>query len=312
MLEALLDGLNHEQAAVRRDVARVLGMLDETRALDALRRRYQVEPDADVRTVIAWAGRRLHEAQQAGYDTLNALYRYFNVDRELAQVREEAEIAMMRQLEQGLDTDLRRQLEDASKRRIGLTLAAGLGGTLLAGPLAGLAAARTAVGPGPADAARGFEPRPQIGTQRTPATRPTSDDISVWVKRLRESLAPAAREQAALELQHLNNPAALPYLAAAFALDPADKVRNAAQRAGKVLYWSALYWAMEQDGSLAAEIERRAVALRDALSAERAAQRGPRPGSDGGTIGSAPDPQTDVSEILRRAQLERARRKHQD
>ena len=306
MLEALLEGLNHDQAAVRLDVARVLGMLDETRALDALRRRYRLEPDTDVRAVIGWAGRRIYEAQQAGYDTLNALYRYFNVDRELAQAQDEAEIAMLRQLEQGLDNDLRRQLEDAGKRRMGFTLAASLGGTLLAGPLGGLTAARMAMGSGALDASSGFDPRPHIGTQRTPATRPTSDEISVWVRRLRGSLAPAAREQAALELAHLNNPVALPYLAAAFALDPADKVRDAAQRAGKVLYWSALYWAMEQDGSLAAEIERRAAALRDALAAERAASGAPRaaPGAE-----PAPDPQTDVSEILRRAQLERARRK---
>jgi len=309
MLEALLEGLDHDRAPVRLDVARVLGMLDETQALDALRRRYRLEPDANVRAAIAWAGRRIHEAQQAGYDTLKALYRYFNVDRELEQVRDEAEIAMLRQLEQGLDNDLRRQLEDASKRRMGTTLAASLGGTLLAGPLGGLTAARMTMGSGLLAASDGFDPRPHIGTQRTPATRPTSDDISVWVRRLRGSLAPAAREQAALELEHLNNPAALPYLAAAFALDPADKVRDAAQRAGKVLYWSALYWAMEQDGSLAAEIERRAAALRDALAAERAASGAPHSGPGAGAAEPAPDPQTDVSEILRRAQLERTRRK---
>lgn len=233
MLEVLLNGLQHHQATVRLDITRVLGMLDETRALDPLRDRFQVEPDESVRAAIAWAGRRVHDAQQAGYDTLNALYRYFNVDRELAKVRDEAELAMLRQMEQGLDTDLRRQLADASKRRMGMTLAAGLGGAMLAGPLGGLAAARMTMGAGPLDASTGFDPRPHIGAQRTPATRPTRDDITVWVKRLRESLAPAMREQAALELEHLNNPAALPYLAAAFALDPADKVRDAAQRAGR-------------------------------------------------------------------------------
>lgn len=309
MLEALLKGLNHDRPAVRLDVARVLGMLDETRALETLRERYHAEPDENVRAAIAWAGRRLHDAQQAGYDTLNALYRYFNVDRELAKVRDEAELAMLRQMEQGLDTDLRRQLEDASKRRMTTTLAAGIGGAMLAGPLGGLAAARMAMGSGPLDASTGFDPRPHIGSQRTPPTRPTSDDISVWVKRLRESLAPVAREQAALELQHLNNPAALPYLAAAFALDPADKVRDAAQRAGKILYWSALYWQMEQDGTLAAEIERRVAALHEALSAEQAALAAQYHASETGNLESEPDPQTDVSEILRRAQLERARRK---
>ena len=302
MLETLLGGLSHAQPAVRLDVARVLGMLDETRALDALRQRYHVEPDPAVRAVIVWAGKRLHEAQQAGYDTLNALYRYFNVDRELARLADAAETEMLRQLEQGLDTDLRTQLEQAGKRRMGFTLAAGIGGTMLAGPLGGLAAARMAMGPGPDVASSGFDPRPQLGTQRTPATRPTSDDISVWVKRLRESLAPAAREQAALELSQINNPAALPHLAAAFALDPADKVRDAAQRAGKILYWSALYWAMEQNGSLAAELERRAVA-----SGTRPAPGGAPPAAPG----SADFPQSpaDVSDILRKAQEERARRK---
>lgn len=49
MLEVLLKGLDHADAAVRLDVARVLGMLDETRALEPLRRRYEIEPDANVR-----------------------------------------------------------------------------------------------------------------------------------------------------------------------------------------------------------------------------------------------------------------------
>ena len=129
------------------------------------------------------------------------------------------------------------------------------------------------------------------------------------MKRLRESLAPAAREQAALELSHLNNPAALPYLAAAFALDPADKVRDAAQRAGKLLYWNALYWQMEQDGTLQAEIERRAAALRAALPQHDASHGAPRLDKGIGGGNSESDVQTDVSEILRRAQLERARRK---
>src|SRR5690606_682092 len=309
MLEVLLKGLDHADAAVRLDVARVLGMLDETRALEPLRRRYEIEPDANVRAVIAWAGRRVYEAQQAGYDTLNALYRYFNVDRELARVQDAAEQALLRQLEQGLDTGLRQQLEKASKRRMGLTLAAGIGGTMLAGPLGGLAAARMAAGTGPLEISPGFDARPHLGTRRTPATRPTNDDISVWVKRLRESLAPAAREQAALELSHLNNPAALPYLAAAFALDPADKVRDAAQRAGKLLYWNALYWQMEQDGTLQAEIERRAAALRAALPQHDASHGAPRLDKGIGGGNSESDVQTDVSEILRRAQLERARRK---
>ena len=65
MLEVLLNGLQHHQATVRLDITRVLGMLDETRALDPLRDRFQVEPDESVRAAIAWAGRRVHDAQRA-------------------------------------------------------------------------------------------------------------------------------------------------------------------------------------------------------------------------------------------------------
>lgn len=299
MLTALIEGLSHARPEVRLDVARVLGMLDETRALEALRARYPAEPDPTVRSAIAWAGRRLHDAQQSGYDTLNALVRYFNVEREVAQPFDAAEAETLRQMEHGLDSDLRQQLEQANKRRMGLTLAAGLGGTVLAGPLGGLAAVRMTMGAGPLAASSGFDPRPPIGSQRTPATRPTSDEIGVWVTRLRTSLAPAAREQAALELAQINNPAALPHLAAAFALDASDKVREAAQRSGKILYWSALYWQMEQDGTLAAEIERRVAAARPVMS----------PPKSHAALGAPPDSPGDVSEILRRAQEERARRK---
>jgi len=306
MLDALINGLNHSQPAVRLDVARVLGMLEETRALPALRRRYQDEPDAAVRTVIAWAGRRLYDAQQAGYDTLNALWHYFHIDRELERMVDDAEAELLRRMEHELDSDLRRQLEESNRRRLGLTLAAGMGGMVLAGPLGGLAAARMAIGSGTAGAPSEGGARPAIGLQRTPATRPTNDDISVWVKRLRESLAPAAREQAAVELAQINNPAALPHLAAAFVSDPADKVRDAAQRSGKLLYWNALYWAMEQDGSLQAELERRFAALGKAPSPGGGPSAG---GSHDAPAPQAAPPQTDVSEILRRAQEERARRK---
>lgn len=301
MLETLLGGLSHAQPAVRLDVARVLGMLDETRALDALRHQYHVEPDPAVRAAVVWAGKRVYDAQQSGYDTLNALFRHFNVDRALGQAASSAEAEQLRYVRQGLDADLQAQLEGANKRRMGLSLAAGLGGAMLAGPLGGIVAARMAMGSG-SGAAPGIDFRSQRVTQRAPAARPTADEIGVWVKRLRESLAPAAREQAALELSQINNPAALPHLAAAFMLDPADKVRDAAQRSGKILYWSALYWAMEQDGTLAAEIERRAAALGVTLPPE-----GAPPAVPGST--SAPEPPADVSDILRRAQEERARRK---
>ena len=40
--------------------------------------------------------------------------------------------------------------------------------------------------------------------------------------------------------------------------DPA--VREAAQRAGKLIYWNAIYWEMEQSGAIAEEIQKRIAA----------------------------------------------------
>jgi len=64
--DTLLQGLTHPDAAVRLDIVRVIGMVEETQALDRLRALYPVENDEAVRRAMAWAGQRLHLARQAG------------------------------------------------------------------------------------------------------------------------------------------------------------------------------------------------------------------------------------------------------
>jgi HEAT repeat protein len=313
-MEILLGGLENPEAAVRLDVARVLGMLDETRALEKLRERYHMETDTAVKEAIAWAGRRLYQAQQAGYSTVDELFRYFGIDREIENMPDATEAEMMKKLQDNLDRDLLSLQQRAAKRKAGMAAAAAIGGMMMGGGAMGMMALTGAMQPGAETASSSMDGRPQIGTKRAPAVSPSNASIDIWAKRLRDAPMPEAREQAALELAQLNNPKALPFLAAAFVSDSAPKVRQAAQRHGKVLYWSVVYWEMEQDGSLAEEMARRAAAIGktiktpgtaagDAPLASPATAASPKPSP------AAEPPPVDVAEILRKAKEGREARK---
>jgi hypothetical protein len=312
-LEVLVGGLDNPQPAVRLDVARVLGMLDETRALEAVRERYKVETDPTVHNMLAWAGKRLYEARQAGYLTLEELLQYFGVNREIENMPDPDEAEMMQQLKDNFDMEMVQMKNRANKRQMGMAVAAGIGGAMLGGAATGAVAFSGALSAGAGVASSNMGPRPQIGTSRAPATAPSNVDISIWVRRLRESSEASKREQAAIELGQLNNPAALPHLAAVFVSDPSPQVREAVQRFGKVLYWGAIYWEMEQDGSLAKEIEQRARAIgKIKQKPDTAVPGAPGTTASQSTFGASPpppQPDVDVTEILRKAKQARASRK---
>jgi hypothetical protein len=316
-LDVLISGLNNPQPAVRLDVVRVLGMLDETRALEPLRQCYKVESEAAVRSAIAWAGKRLYGAKQAGYSTVEELFQFFGVYREIENMPDDAtEAELMQEMQRKLDADILQMKQRSNRKQLGMAAAAGLAGYAMGGVMMGTRMTSDALSVGAGMASSSMEGRPQIGTQRTPATAPSNAEIGVWVKRLRESKNPAQREQAAIELGQLNNPAALPYLAAAFVGDPSPQVQQAAQRFGKQLYWSAIYWDMEQTGELQREIERRAVALGKNIAKPPARPPGSADAADDTNTFSAgaqpapdqPDPE-DVREILRQAKAARKKRK---
>ena len=293
-LHELIAGLDHPEPVVRRDVARVLGMVEETRALDALRQRYPTETDPDVQAALSWAGKRLFAAQQAGHTTVDAICQYFGIDREISRSPDAAEAEMLDRMQSALDDDLRDMRNRAGLRRAGLAVAAGLGAGLRPvrcgherrGKLADAVLRRGLVRLGG---------RPPLGTQRTPAMAPASTDERVAAPAARSRRQ--ARERAALELAQLNNPRRC-LLAAAFLDDPSPEVRAAAERHGKALYWNAIYWAMEQDGSMAQEIARRTEAMGKTTAAPADA-----PASSGPAAQPPPPepPPADVSEILRKA-----------
>ncbi len=305
-LENLIANLHNPHPAIRIDVARVLGMLDEARALKAVGDAYKQETDPDVRAVLAWAGKRLYAAQQAGYSTLDEIFRHFRIDNEIDNAAPEAEQEMIRKLQSDLDAEMIRMQDDAARRKIGSAVAMGLAGAVLGGASMGMGMAMSAgVTPG-ADvlSSNMSSSRPETGLKRIPAAMPSTADIKVWVKRLRESPNAADREKAAVELLTLNNPAALPFLGSAFMSDPSPQVQAAAQRTGKLLYWGVLYWTMEQDGSMAEEITRRAAARGKTIPNDVKSAAAPPP-----TQPEAPTrSEQDISAILRAAEAGRKRR----
>jgi hypothetical protein len=190
----------------------------------------------------------------------------------------------------------------------------------LGGVGTGLTMMAAGLAPGADRVSSGMDGRPQIGLTRTPPTAPSNTDIAVWIRRLREGQLPEQREQAAIQLCELNNPKALPHMAAVFIHDDTPKVQQAAQHYGKILYWRAVYWEMEQDGTLAEEMMRRAAAIGKTLKTPKtgAASMGgtlpPPPGASQGQANPAQaakpeEPPVDVGEILRKAQQAREQRK---
>jgi len=291
IVDNLIANLKNPQPAVRLDIVRVLGMVEETQALDPLRERYREETNPALKEALLWAGRRIYAARQNGFSTVEAIFQRFGVYHELERREEEGEARLLKKLDDNLRLEMVRRQRDASQKKTNMAVAAGLAGAVVGGM--GTTVMTSMLQAGAEVASSNLEAQPLIGSSQAPAIKPTSVGISRWVTRLHEGDDALMRKTAAHELFTLNNPAALPHLAHAFLTDPAPEVREAAERAGKLLYWNTVYWEMEQDGSLAREIEQRKAASGSAAPS-------PAP--------PAPAPQEDVAEILRRAEEARRRR----
>lgn len=300
--EILINNLNHSGANVRLGVARVIGTVEETAALDALRAHYDTEQDLDVRSAILWAGRRVKAAADRGYTTLDALFTHFGIFKELRELGDPDEAAKLRSIQSQFENDLLRQtLQDQERlitrnaQQTGLSLLLGSSGGLIG---AGLGAGSTTpmVDFGPSGPSR-----TEIGAKRAPATMPTKADISRPLNKLRESHDPSERRRAVIQLGELNNTAALPYLAEAFVADADDEVKQMAERWAKLIYWGAIYWRMEQEDTLEQMMREKAAAMRE--------QNNLTPDQSLPIQHTPLQQQEDLDDILRRAEERRKRRK---
>ncbi len=108
--------------------------------------------------------------------------------------------------------------------------------------------------------------REQLSKERTPAPRPSTTDVSIWIRRLQGDPDPEVRKSCAGEIAAHNNITALPFLVSNYFTEPEDRVKAAIEHHSKILYWNAVYWQMSQDGSLEQEMDVRLTAMMAATS----------------------------------------------
>lgn len=290
----LIANLQNPQPAIRLDVIRVLGLVEETAALDALRERLTAETLPELKEAVLWAGRRIYAAAGRGHSTQASIFQHFGIDREIAQTQDDPEADLLRQLDESLQLEMLHRQRDAAQRKTNLAAGAlAVPGPTMGGLLqAGADVASSNLG----------DTRPQTGVSRIPAIRPASTEISLWVTRAQTAPEAGMRLTAIQQLREINNPAALPRLAEIFLSDQDAGVRQAAEAAGKHQYWNAVYWHMEQDGTLAEAVAARKAALGGPASSQQA------PVTPAGAASPPAAEQENVADILRRAEAARQRR----
>jgi hypothetical protein len=303
ILENLLSGVHHVEPMQRLNAVIVLGTVDEVEAIPTLIECFKSEREPDVRQALTWAGKRLQTVRQSGYSTLGAIIQHFRIDRALAADEDEREHRLLDQMK------CKAEMEHIQRQDSNLKDS--LTSTAVSTALFGITGFMSSMGSAASSGANFISSnmgndRPQHGSQRIMPTRPTDSDVRIYVRRLQQEKDPAKRATAAQNIARLvNNPAALPDLAAAFIDDPAQTVKEAAQQAAKEIYWNAVYWEMEQDGRMKAEIARRGGAGEATSSASSAS-------SPSNQLNPSLPPQpkaTDIAKILKKAEAQREKRK---
>jgi HEAT repeat protein len=290
-LQQLLDGLRANDPETRLRSAQIIGTLDEVAALETLAAQANAENDARVKEAIYWAGKRVFAAKQSGYSTLEAIIQYFHIDYEFAAPASVDDANMLR-LKHEMEMRALKDEEASARRQAATKLMAG---TFLTLP--GLMMSRPMIPQSGDNLNASFDKHLNAKKSRAMPTKPSDGAIKILVNRLLNDANNDKRASAAVDLAAVvNNPAALPFLAHTFIKDYTVQVREAAQRSAKLIYWNAIYWEMEQNGTMAAEIEKR---------------RGDPPPAPSQTLAAPPvaPPQPSVDEILRKAEAARRKRR---
>ncbi len=229
----LIQMLYHQDAGIRRQAALVVGMVEETSALMALEQRVREESDSNIKKIIMWAGNRVQHAEQRGFSTIDAIFDYFQINRELSSGidPEEAEL-------------LRHQAMNQSNGTSG-----GILGDIRLGSMMTADSIKTGN--------LGKRDSDKRSLLRLLPTEPSDIDISVRIKRLMDGSDMKRQKNAAIELRDINNPQALPYLALVFYRKENLEINDYIEHTGKVLYWNINYAAIEKNGRLKLEIAKR-------------------------------------------------------
>ena len=290
---------------------RLVGLVEETTLFDAVRAAYMNAANDDVKLAADWAGRRLHAAKQRQHTTLDAIFDFFGIDREIANSGTEEEERLLKDLDAQMQNEMMRRNQDAAGKKLMWSAGAAALGGMVGGAAVGGMMFNSGMAAGADMASSNISGQRIEGmsTQRAPAPRPSDLDVRVWVKRLRSDANPDKRRGAAMELASMNNPTALHHFGMAFQHETVPAVQAAIEQYGKVLYWKQAYWQLTEDGTIEAEVSKRRAAkpppkAQTTPLSHTAADTGP-------TDTPQRDEREDIAKILKQAEAKKrqARRK---
>lgn len=260
--DMLIQNLKSVDSQTRLQAVQIIGLVEETLALPALRTRHSQETDPTIKQTIEWAGKRAFTAQQQGRGTLDSLFQHFGVNKVIASYVPPEEEEAMKRMQAQMDQDMARLRQQASRSQLTNAAIAGAVGAAVGGGMMGASMA------GQQMLQRTFaddsEKKGQDGfwKDRVPAMIPSTMDISMMMKRVQNAALPAnQRIQSIVDITSINNVQALAPFAALFTMENVITVKEALEKYGKILYWQQVYYTMEKDGSLQQEIDRRLEAL---------------------------------------------------
>src|SRR5687767_741137 len=97
--EKLVENLNNPKVQSRMASVFILGMVDEVRAIDALRKRYDRESNHQVKQAMQTVGGQLAKLKREGYDTVEAICEHFHINRELQSLAAKDEDAKIKDIQ---------------------------------------------------------------------------------------------------------------------------------------------------------------------------------------------------------------------
>ena len=273
----LVQMLYHQEIGIRQQAALIVGMVEETSALVALEQRVREETDANVKKTIMWAGNRVLQAEQRGYSTIDSIFDYFHINRELASGIDPEEAELLRH----------ESMIQSSAHRGGILGDIRLGSMMTADSIQ--------------TGHLGKRSENKKALLRQLPSEPSDIDISVRVNRLMDSSDMKRQKNAAIELRDINNPQALPYLGLVFYRKENLSINDYIEHTGKVLYWNANYAAMDKNGRLKLEIAKRRREGRYSKSSNSTPQSDKH---------QTQTPKVSVTDILNQGQQRRKKDRH--
>ncbi|MDQ7027671.1 MAG: HEAT repeat domain-containing protein [Anaerolineae bacterium] len=266
--EKLIENLNNPKVQSRIASVYILGMVDEVRAIDTLRKRYARESNHQMKQAMQTVGGQLAKAKREGYDTIEAICEHFHINKELQMLASEDEEAKIREIQKNTsrnkkDDNFNDQLWSAASEML-------QGGAMAAG--IGTPGMNNVVNVDMTSNLGNTTDVINLHNKRIPPVRPRNDDISLWIQRLMTEDDPDTRINIIIQIANMHNIAALPYLANVYWTDEDERVKVSAKKYGTLLYLNAIYWQMAQDGSMQQIIAEKAAKLGVILSEENTIQ----------------------------------------